>query len=65
MYLETDLFDVDGRINELREELIQISEETGFNSLETLWCSLELDQLIILKIRNSIKKIKYSVSRPY
>jgi stage 0 sporulation regulatory protein len=60
MHLELDRLGV--RINELKEELIQIAEATGLNSLSTLYCSQELDQLIILKMKYLREKMKNDVS---
>ena len=56
MILEVDQLDM--RINQLKEELIQIAGETGLNSSHTLCCSQELDQLIILKMKNQKRKMK-------
>ncbi len=50
MFIEGD--QLEDRINNLREELIHIAEKTGLNSYETLCVSQELDQLIILKIKD-------------
>ncbi|MCQ6275500.1 aspartyl-phosphate phosphatase Spo0E family protein [Bacillus sp. V3B] len=49
-HLEVDLLDI--RINELKEELIQVAGAAGLNSPDTLRCSQELDQLIIFKMKN-------------
>ena len=43
---------LDMKINELKQELIQIAGATGINSPDTLNISQELDQLIIFKLKN-------------
>ncbi|MGX2962057.1 Spo0E family sporulation regulatory protein-aspartic acid phosphatase (plasmid) [Peribacillus sp. JNUCC 23] len=57
MYTEVD--ELDGRINQMRKVLIQIAEETGLNSHDTLCYSQKLDKLITihqkLKIDNTQK----------
>ncbi|SMQ86868.1 Spo0E like sporulation regulatory protein [Bacillus sp. OV166] len=39
---------LEDRINQLREELIQIAKATGLKSNETLRCSQKLDDLITM-----------------
>ncbi|WP_338450656.1 Spo0E family sporulation regulatory protein-aspartic acid phosphatase [Niallia oryzisoli] len=43
---------LDMKINELKQELVQIAGETGINSSDTLNISKKLDQLIIFKLKN-------------
>ncbi|WP_156178118.1 aspartyl-phosphate phosphatase Spo0E family protein [Bacillus sp. SA1-12] len=38
--------ELEGRINDLRKELIQSVEKNGLNSPDTISCSQKLDQLI-------------------
>ncbi|MDE3841102.1 sporulation stage 0, Spo0E-like regulatory phosphatase (plasmid) [Bacillus methanolicus] len=40
--------ELEERINQLKKELIQISEATGLNSYDTLYCSQKLDKLITM-----------------
>ncbi|MDQ0199937.1 aspartyl-phosphate phosphatase Spo0E family protein [Neobacillus ginsengisoli] len=49
---------LEDRINQLREELIQIANETGLNSNETLRFSQKLDDLITMYQKNKNKKYK-------
>lgn len=47
-------------INHLKKELIQIVEETGLNSHETLFCSQTLDQFLTIYQKGLLKgKIEY------
>ncbi|AIE58947.1 aspartyl-phosphate phosphatase Spo0E family protein [Bacillus methanolicus] len=48
MMFSTSTNELEERINQLKKELIQISEETGLNSYDTLYCSQKLDQLITM-----------------
>ncbi|MBT2735703.1 aspartyl-phosphate phosphatase Spo0E family protein [Bacillus sp. ISL-7] len=43
-----EIDELEGRINQLKKELIQITEVTGLNSDETICCSQKLDQLIMI-----------------
>jgi stage 0 sporulation regulatory protein len=46
MYLEDD--ELEDRINQIREKLIQIAKVTGLNSDDTLCYSQKLDELITI-----------------
>lgn len=48
----TAIDNLEERINQLKEDLIQIVEATGLNSPETLYCSQKLDQLITTYQKN-------------
>jgi stage 0 sporulation regulatory protein len=43
-----EIDELEHRINQLKKELIQITEATGLNSHDTLCCSQKLDQLITI-----------------
>lgn len=53
-----DIFELENRINQMRENLIQIAKDTGLNSNDTLNYSRKLDELILkyqhLKMRKVI-----------
>lgn len=56
----TEIDDLENRINELKKELILIAKETGLNSHDTINCSQELDQLIVVyqkHLQNKINRI--------
>ena len=58
MLIEVEL---ENRINQLKKELIQVTEATGLNSHATLCCSQKLDELITLYqkyLQHSYKKEK-------
>jgi hypothetical protein len=46
IFIEKD--ELEERMNQLKKELIQIAEETGLNSHDTLCCSQKLDHLIMI-----------------
>ncbi|MFJ7978649.1 Spo0E family sporulation regulatory protein-aspartic acid phosphatase [Peribacillus sp. NPDC096379] len=56
MYTEVD--ELDGRINQMRKVLIQIAEETGLNSHDTLCYSQKLDELITIHQKLKIDNIQ-------
>ncbi|MGE8082083.1 Spo0E family sporulation regulatory protein-aspartic acid phosphatase [Peribacillus loiseleuriae] len=56
MYTEVDK--LDGRINQMRKVLIQIAEETGLNSHDTLCYSQKLDELITIHQKLKIDNIQ-------
>ncbi|MFK2827210.1 aspartyl-phosphate phosphatase Spo0E family protein [Bacillus sp. B190/17] len=39
---------LESRINQLKRELVQTVRLTGLNSYDTLFCSQELDELIVV-----------------
>ena len=43
-----EIDELEDRIKQLKKELIQIAEETGLNSHDTLCCSQKLDELITI-----------------
>jgi stage 0 sporulation regulatory protein len=53
-----DIYELENRINQMRENLIQIAKDTGLNSNDTLNYSRKLDELILkyqhLKMRKVI-----------
>ena len=53
-----DIYELENRINQMREKLIQIAKDTGLNSNDTLNYSRKLDELILkyqhLKMRKVI-----------
>lgn len=53
-----DILELENRINQMRENLIQIAKDTGLNSNDTLNYSRKLDELILkyqhLKMRKVI-----------
>ena len=53
-----DIYELEYRINQMRENLIQIAKDTGLNSNDTLNYSRKLDELILkyqhLKMRKVI-----------
>ncbi|MBD1380977.1 aspartyl-phosphate phosphatase Spo0E family protein [Metabacillus arenae] len=50
-----DIGELGDRINQLKKELNHIAEETGLNSLDTIFYSQKLDQLITIYQKLSIK----------
>ncbi|WP_338451032.1 aspartyl-phosphate phosphatase Spo0E family protein [Niallia oryzisoli] len=46
------------KITQLKKELIQIAEETGLNSHETIYCSQKLDQYITIYQKLTCKNKK-------
>ncbi len=54
IFIELD--ELEYRINQLRNELIQIAEITDLNSRETIQCSQKLDQLITIYQKSPYKK---------
>ena len=42
-----DIYELEYRINQMRENLIQIAKDTGLNSNDTLNYSRKLDELIL------------------
>ena len=42
-----DIYELENRINQMRENLIQIAKDTGLNSNDTLNYSRKLDELIL------------------
>ena len=53
-----DIYELENRINQMRENLIQIAKDTGLNSNDTLNYSRKLDELVLkyqhLKMRKVI-----------
>jgi stage 0 sporulation regulatory protein len=55
MYTEVDK--LEGRINQMKKNLIRISKETGLNSDNTLYYSQKLDELITIYQKLKIDNI--------
>ncbi|MBZ5752963.1 aspartyl-phosphate phosphatase Spo0E family protein [Metabacillus rhizolycopersici] len=51
-----DIYELEYRINQLKEELIQIAKATGLNSPKTICFSQKLDQIITIYQKLSYKK---------
>lgn len=59
MGVYTKLIQIDvleNRINQLKQELLQIVKATGLNSNESICCSRELDKLITIYQKYSHKR---------
>lgn len=56
MFNEVDELEV--KINQLKIRLIEIANETGLNSPETLYCSQILDEHIIVYQNLKIEKVE-------
>ncbi|WP_342047281.1 aspartyl-phosphate phosphatase Spo0E family protein [Bacillus sp. OTU530] len=54
--LFTDIKDLEKKINQFRVILHQTVKETSLNSLETVNCSQQLDQLILIHQKLSYEK---------
>ncbi|MBZ5753506.1 aspartyl-phosphate phosphatase Spo0E family protein [Metabacillus rhizolycopersici] len=54
----TEVNELERRINQMKENLIQIAEETGLNSYNTLYYSQKLDQLITIYQKLKIDNIQ-------
>ncbi|EIJ77592.1 hypothetical protein MGA3_17882 (plasmid) [Bacillus methanolicus MGA3] len=54
--ISTSTNELEERINQLKKELIKISEATSLNSYDTLYCSQRLDQLITMYQKQFFKK---------
>jgi hypothetical protein len=58
-FIEID--EIEYRINQLRKELIQIAEASGFNSHESISCSQKLDQHIMIYQKLIYEKMKIEI----
>jgi hypothetical protein len=59
--MHIDVVQLEDRIKELKNNLIYTAKKTGLNSPDTIACSQELDQLIILAIKSREILIPYQV----
>lgn len=53
-----EMKELESKIDDLKKELIRISELTGLNSPETLYCSQRLDELITIYQKRQLKHNK-------
>ena len=53
--MKLEIASLEEKIQKLKRELVQIASRTGLNSHETLQCSQELDQYIIIYQKKSSK----------
>lgn len=60
--MHIDVVQLDDRIKQLKNNLIITAKRTGLNSPNTIACSQELDQLIILAIKSREILIPYQVN---
>jgi len=55
---------LENRINQMKKTLVLVAKKGGLNSHDTIWCSQELDELIIkyqkLKMNNTTNTLTYS-----
>jgi stage 0 sporulation regulatory protein len=63
MYEKVD--ELKGRIEQMKEDLIRIVEETGLNSYDTLCYSQKLDELITIHQKLKIDNIQKVDQKPY